>query len=179
IELPSQVWWREILETLQVIYSSEHVHQIINSSHQAWRKQISLYPNVKALLSSLKKSYQVVCISNISDGDLAREDMAIFGILDLFDYVVMSSDLGIRKPSPKIFEYVLKHLNIEKSEMIFIGDTLYDDVQGAKAANLRMAIHIKRARTYFFPDYYIKPDRTITQLVDLLEFLPVKIEIKK
>ncbi|MHA1277698.1 MAG: HAD family hydrolase [Candidatus Helarchaeota archaeon] len=179
IELPSQVWWREILETLQVIYSSEHVHQIINSSHQAWRKQISLYPNVKALLSSLKKSYQVVCISNISDGDLAREDMAIFGILDIFDYVVMSSDLGIRKPSPKIFEYVLKHLNIEKSEMIFIGDTLYDDVQGAKAANLRMAIHIKRARTYFFPDYYIKPDRTITQLVDLLEFLPVKIEIKK
>ena len=97
--------------------------------------------------------------------------MDMFGILDLFDLVVMSSDLGIRKPSPKIFEQVLNQLKIKRKEMIFVGDTLYDDVQGAKVAGLLMAIHVKRDRSYFFPEYSIKSDKTITRLDEIYEIL--------
>jgi HAD superfamily hydrolase (TIGR01549 family) len=171
VELPSETWWTEILEALELQFSRAHVTQIILDSHREWRTKISLYPCVQGLLSTLKNDYKIVCISNISEGDLARGDMKILGILDIFDYVVMSSDLGIRKPSPEIFQHVLDTLNITNSEMIFVGDTLYDDVQGAKLAELLMAIHIKRDRSYFFPEYYIKPDKTIRRLSELYNIL--------
>lgn len=171
VELTSKIWWREILQKLNLVFLKTDILKIILTSHQKWRTQISIYPEVKKLLFDLKKRFKIVCISNISNGDLAREDMDIFGILKIFDYVVMSSDLGIRKPSPKIFEHVLNHLKIKRNEMIFVGDTLYDDIQGAKAAGLLMAIYIKRNRSYFFPDYYIEPDKTINALHEIYEIL--------
>jgi len=171
IELKSEIWWKEILEQLHLDYPEEAISQIILASHQKWQTQISLYPHVKELLTDLKRNYKIVCISNISEGNLARGDMDMFGILDLFDLVVMSSDLKIRKPSPKIFDHVLNQLKIKREEMIFVGDTLYDDVQGAKAAGLLMAIHVKRDRSYFFPEYTIKPDKTINNLQDIYEIL--------
>ena len=174
VELKSNVWWREILETIGLQFTELDINRIILASHQKWRTQISIYPKVKELLLELKKNYMLVCISNISEGDLAKEDMDLFDILKIFDYVVMSSDLGIRKPSPKIFEHVLNHLKIRNDEMIFIGDTLYDDVQGAKAANLLMAIHVKRDRSYFHQDYYIEPDHTIENLHQIREILNKK-----
>ncbi len=171
VEVDNRIWWRETLEALDVKFNDDDISKIIIVSHNKWRTQIKLYPKVKELLSDLKKSYKLALISNISTGDLSRGDMEIFGILDLFDIVVMSSDLEIRKPSPKIFEYVLEKLNIKKDEMIFIGDTLYDDIQGAKNAGLLMAIHIKRNRSYYFPDYYIKPDKTVNNLQEIYKIL--------
>jgi putative hydrolase of the HAD superfamily len=156
------------LDTLDLKYTTKDIDRIRLASHLVWRKQISLYPPVKKVLSYLKQNYTIVCISNISDGDLAREDMAHFGILDLFHYVLMSSDLGIRKPSPQIFQHVLERYDLSPGEMAFIGDTLYDDIQGAKNADLAMAIHVKRPRSYFFPDYRIEPDLTISSLKELI-----------
>ncbi len=171
VEMDSNIWWEEILDKINVKYTINDIHEIKLASHQKWRTQISLYPKVKELLLDLKKRYKLALISNIAEGNMAREDMNIFGILEPFDIVVMSSDFNIRKPDPKIFEHVLEKLNIKKEEMIFIGDTLYDDVQGAKAAKLRMAIHVKRDRTYFFSDYYIEPDRIIYNLKEIYEIL--------
>lgn len=171
VELKSEVWWKEILEKLDLQFTSADILKIRMASHQRYRSQIATYPEVTNILKKLKEKYTVVCISNISEGDFAREDMDSFGILQLFDYVLMSSDLGIRKPSPKIFQYILDLFHLQPDEMVFVGDTLYDDIQGAKAAKLRLAIHIKRDRSYFFPDYYIKPDRTILSLQELLDIL--------
>ncbi len=167
IELKSDVWWKEILGRLKITVEEADIAQLIQRSHQTLRTQIFLYPEVKELLSDLKKDYLLACISNISEGDLAREDLKIFGILHLFDCVVMSSDLGIRKPSPKIFQHALNQLNIKSKEMVFIGDTLYDDIKGAKEADLLMAIHVKRDISYFHSDYYIEADRTIKNLSEL------------
>ncbi|NVM03689.1 MAG: HAD family hydrolase [Candidatus Helarchaeota archaeon] len=167
VEVDNRIWWRETLEKLKIKFNESDISQIIIKSHNKWRTQIKLYPKVKELLSDLKKHYKLALISNISTGDLSRGDMKVFGIFDIFDIVVMSSDLEIRKPSPKIFEYVLEKLNIKKEEMIFVGDTLYDDIQGAKNVGLSMAIHIKRKRSYFFPDYYIEPDKTIHNLHEI------------
>jgi len=171
IELKSEIWWREILNRLNIDFDEDVISQIIRKSHETFRTQIFLYPEVEEVLSGLKKNYYLACISNVSDGDLAREDMGIFGILHFFDSVVMSSDLGIRKPSPEIFEQVLTELKLRNSEMIFIGDTLYDDIQGAKAAGLLKAIHIKRDISYYHSDYYIEPDGTIYALDEIYPIL--------
>lgn len=159
---------------MDVNFNDGDISQVISKWHQKWRTQIFLYPQVREILLNLKKKYRLALISNISDGELARGDMEMFKILNFFDIVLLSSDLGVRKPSPKLFEYILDKLNIRKDEMIFIGDTLHDDIQGAKQAGLLMAIHIKRNKEYFFPDYYIEPDKTIFNLHEIYKILNSK-----
>jgi len=171
IEMKSNIWWNETLKKIGVDFTDDDINEIILASHEKWRTQITTYPKVKELLYDLKKKYYLALISNIAEGDLARGDMEILGISEPFDIIVMSSDLEIRKPSPKIFHYVLNKLNIKKEQMIFLGDTLYDDIQGAKNAGLRMAIHVKRERSYFFPDYYVVPDKTIFNLHEIYDIL--------
>ena len=171
IEMKSNIWWEEILEKLNIQFTTNDIEKIINTSHQIWQTQISLYPEVKELLLNLKKKYKIVCISNISEGYLAREDMKLLDIYLLFDFVLTSSDLGIRKPSPIIFEHALNKLGIKKNEMIFIGDDLVSDIQGAKAAGLLMAIHIKRHHSYKKQDSYLEPDHTIYNLQEIRNFL--------
>jgi len=57
---------------------------------------------------------------------LERGGIAVF-IHEIFCF----QQLGVEKPSGEFFEKVLQHLNVEKSEIVMIGDDLEKDVLGA------------------------------------------------
>ena len=65
---------------------------------------------------------------------------------DLFDEVVLSGEVGLRKPDPEIFRLVLRRLGVQASECVFV-----DDHPGhlEPAARLGMAtvMHAVPART--------------------------------
>jgi putative hydrolase of the HAD superfamily len=44
---------------------------------------------------------------------------------------VFSSEVGFRKPDPRIFERVLEALGVAPENALFVGDRLYEDVRGA------------------------------------------------
>lgn len=44
-------------------------------------------------------------------------------ILDLFDEVIISAEVGYQKPNKEIFEVLLGRLNIKSEELVFIDDT--------------------------------------------------------
>lgn len=50
---------------------------------------------------------------------------------DLFDTVVDSSDVGMRKPDPRIYEITLERLGAEAEETVFVDDT-YENVVAAE-----------------------------------------------
>jgi HAD superfamily hydrolase (TIGR01549 family) len=54
------------------------------------------------------------------------------GIQDVFTTMVFSSDIGCIKPSPVIYAKALQGLHVPHSEVLFVGDSLKYDVQGAK-----------------------------------------------
>ncbi len=63
--------------------------------------------------------------------------MAAHGILDFFDVIVLSSEIGFEKPHKKIFEIALKEMGIDNPQMaIHVGDCLYADVKGAQHAGI-------------------------------------------
>ncbi len=72
----------------------------------------------------------------ISDGfreiQLAR--LKKLGLLDLFDddSVVISEDIGVNKPSPKIFLEAFRRLNVYPQESVVVGDNLVKDNKTAK-----------------------------------------------
>jgi putative hydrolase of the HAD superfamily len=63
--------------------------------------------------------------------DLERHKMKSY-----FDFVITSSEYGIRKPNKLLFEIAIKKLNIEANEIWFIGDSLNEDIIGSKNAGM-------------------------------------------
>ena len=63
------------------------------------------------------------------------------GILDYFEEVYASADAGVRKPSPRFFDWAIediqrKHPELGKSDMLFVGNDYILDAHGGIAAGL-------------------------------------------
>lgn len=62
------------------------------------------------------------------------------GLTRWFDAVVVSSEVGWRKPHPEIFRRALGELGIRPGEALHVGDSAGDDVAGASACGIRAAL---------------------------------------
>ncbi|MDR2063653.1 MAG: HAD family phosphatase [Candidatus Nomurabacteria bacterium] len=67
-------------------------------------------------------TYQTAILSNASSS--LRHKLDEFGLQPLFDKIVVSGEVGVRKPDPKIFQVALDLLRVQPSEAIFIDDKL-------------------------------------------------------
>ena len=73
------------------------------------------------LINNLKNKYNLVILSNII---APHKDYILknYSLNDLFDYIFLSCDLGMKKPEKEIFEFVLSKINAKPYEAIFIDD---------------------------------------------------------
>lgn len=87
----------------------------------------------------LKSKYKLGIVSDAES--TARERAKPWVSESLFDAIVFSSEVGVCKPHPKIFQRALAQLAINASETLFIDDR-ERNVLGAKALGIH-AIHYK------------------------------------
>jgi putative hydrolase of the HAD superfamily len=94
-----------------------------------------LYPEVIDVLETLRTHYRLGIISNF-DGRL-RPILANLGVLELFELVVISSEVGADKPDPWIYTHALQLAGVTPTEAAHAGDDPVADWQGARDAGLR------------------------------------------
>jgi len=72
-------------------------------------------------VKKLARKYEVALLSNFGDAylefDKKWQNKKTFG-----DKIFVSAYLGMKKPDKKIFQHVLRNLNIKSSEAIFVDD---------------------------------------------------------
>lgn len=95
----------------------------------ASRYRLQLYPGVRKVLDSLATRYRLAAVS---DGQAvwARPELHSVGLLDVFDPLIISSDLGFRKPDRRIYQTALDKLALRPQEVIFVGNDMYRDIWG-------------------------------------------------
>ena len=80
------------------------------------------------------------------------------GLADLVDAVVVSGDLGIHKPDPRIFERALAKINARSESTLFVGDNPAADILGASGVGMATA-WVRLGREWPFddrrPDYVL------------------------
>lgn len=76
---------------------------------------------VSWVLTLKEKGYQAACLSN-GTPEWTLDIMNRYELAKLFDEVVLSSDLGIIKPDPRIYIHTLQKLGVDASEAIFVDD---------------------------------------------------------
>ena len=94
--------------------------------------------DVLARILALKDAgYKVALLSNAARSFFERSIFNQYtGFQELFDVIVISSDLGAAKPDRKIYEYTLEQLHVGPSEAIFIDDGV-KNVQAAEALGIK------------------------------------------
>ncbi len=90
----------------------------------------------RALLGRLQPNYRLGIISNFDHGPTVEMALTAHGIRDRFEAVVISADIGLRKPQPEIFLETFRRLRIGATDAIFVGDTPEVDVVGAQAVGM-------------------------------------------
>jgi putative hydrolase of the HAD superfamily len=79
------------------------------------------------------------------EGDLQRAKLAVHDLADAFDAVVISNEVGSRKPDPEIFaiaEQRLADAGVEATEHVFVADEYETDIGPAEQAGWS-AIHVR------------------------------------
>lgn len=89
-------------------------------------------------LTILSEKFSLGLVANIwAPKNRWIEEFKRFGIEDLFQVLVFSSDFSFIKPSPKIYQEALSDLKVKDlNKIAFIGDSLTYDMQGASNLGL-------------------------------------------
>ena len=95
----------------------------------------TFYHCVPDVLKKLSKEFKLAILSNTMS-DQPSEMIVDAGYSGFFELVVCSRDLGIRKPNPEIFRYMLKNLGITASETVHVGDSVEADMEGAYSVGI-------------------------------------------
>jgi putative hydrolase of the HAD superfamily len=60
-----------------------------------------------------------------------------FGCLPLFDPLIISEEVGLRKPDPRAFELAIAGWEMSAGDVLFVGDDPVADIAGATAVGMR------------------------------------------
>ena len=107
----------------------------------AWRPCAGAVQVLRALQA---RGVKVGLVSNY-DGRLHRV-VAELGLAPYFAAVVVSSEAGWAKPSPRIYAAALAALGVSPAEALMVGDRPKEDVAGATSAGLRALLYDPRGR---------------------------------
>ena len=99
-------------------------------------KHHALYPETLGVLGALRERCRLGMLTNGAPR-VQRDKIEAVGIERHFDAVIVSGEVGIGKPSTKVFEIALRRLGAPASESAMIGDSLRRDIAGANAAGIR------------------------------------------
>lgn len=89
-----------------------------------------LRPNMVTALKAIKSRFKSGCITNNVKNTGEGPGMArtperaghFAAVMELFDVVIESSKVGIRKPDPRIYQIACDELGIEPSQAVFLDD---------------------------------------------------------
>jgi len=122
----------------------------------------------REVLLRLRKDHPMVLVSNFygNINVVLRE----FELDTLFDSVVESAVVGIRKPDYRIFKLGVEALGLPASEVTVVGDSFYKDILPAKKAGCRTIWFKGEGWTDDTYDESI-PDQVITDLSQVINEL--------
>ncbi|WP_297064511.1 TIGR02253 family HAD-type hydrolase [Thermococcus sp.] len=132
---------------------------------KAYPHKLHVYPDTVPTLEWLRdEGYRLGVIT--SGPEYQRLKLRLTGLGSYFDVIVTRDDVNAIKPEPKIFLYALESVGVPPEESAMVGDSLSQDVYGAKNVGM-VAIWINRNgdKGYNMADYEIRTLHELRKIV--------------
>lgn len=134
---------REVFRTIVTKFASrtpeELDHLSTDLSHlfrSATRKRMFIYPAVKPALDQMQKKYRLGIVSNAQEA-FTMPELGLYELARYFETIVLSSQVGVKKPNSRIFTRALGNLNVKPSEAVMVGNDMTADMMGASKLGMR------------------------------------------
>ncbi|MBA2393541.1 MAG: HAD family hydrolase [Ktedonobacteraceae bacterium] len=126
----------------------EHALSVQGHSHRALAEQLAtifreqriasqeLFPEAETVLQGLRSTYKLGILTNGAP-DLQRQKIERSRLAHYFDAIVVSGEVGVGKPDPRVFTTVLEQLAVPAHATLMVGDSLERDMLGASQSGLK------------------------------------------
>ncbi len=115
------------------------VREIVDLHMEIVTGSFMLPPGHADLLRELGQRFRLGILSNFDIGAPLLNRLRQHGIAELFDPIVISADIGFRKPGRAAFERTLELARATPEQVLYVGDSWDDDVRGAHGAGMDVA----------------------------------------
>jgi putative hydrolase of the HAD superfamily len=129
-----------------------------------WFEELALAEDTVDTLRALQPRYKLGLVTN-GPSRTQRAKIEHFGLAAYMDVLIVSEEVGVAKPDPGIFAIALERLAMEPSKVLFVGDSVENDLHGAAAASLPFVWVNRRHET--LPEGVPPPVAVITRLAEL------------
>jgi putative hydrolase of the HAD superfamily len=162
-------WWYDLVKDVFSNFGGvddfeSFFHELydIFAQPEYWR----IFPEVEEVIKHLKGADLVLgIVSNWDSRLIPLCDKLGFG--KTFDFILASGIVGSSKPDAGIFQEALKRSGVEPHEVVHVGDSLKDDVEGSKRLGI-MSVLLDRSGKKLYPV------PTITSLTELIPLVFLK-----
>ena len=139
-ESHNRFWISTALQRVgQMVEPDDHrIAEAVEAYFSAFLDYAVALPGTHALLDTLKQhGYRLGLLSNLTHAPAARQLLAQLDLAAFFDVLLVSGDLGYRKPHPAVFRHLIDGLDVPQEHIAFIGDDVDADIHGAQRAGLQ------------------------------------------
>ena len=120
----------DVLESYRVEY--------VERANEIMAKMTKLYPTVPPMLRKLKEKGALIGVISTKFRFRLSITLEEYGVLDLFSVIIGGEDVSVAKPDPQGVLEAIRRLGVEKSEVLYIGDSIVD-AQTAQNAGVDFA----------------------------------------
>jgi putative hydrolase of the HAD superfamily len=103
------------------------------------RQRLQLFPEVRTVLEQLRPYYRFA-VATDALSPYALPELRHVGLAEFFNPIIVSGDVGYRKPDPRLFRKALDALGTSAGETAYVGDDLEQDVLGAKQVGMKTVL---------------------------------------
>ncbi|MGD0478479.1 MAG: HAD family hydrolase [Nitrososphaerales archaeon] len=163
-----------------IVKYCEMVDTLFPSSSKAWRERVAAEANnafwdvatanyvlqrgARRCLAELRSmKLRLAVVSNHHSPEALTNHLTQLDVKSHFSSIIVSSQVGFRKPDRRIFAMGLSSLRVHPSEAVFVGDSIPYDIEGAKRAGMTTILIGKDDRF----DKQEQPDFTVVSLTEV------------
>jgi FMN phosphatase YigB (HAD superfamily)/sugar phosphate isomerase/epimerase len=158
----------------------ERISAIAVELTQIWRNADRVYQvfpdSRETILGLFRAGYHLGLVSNTSSSTEAPNLLNELGVAACFEAVVLSCQVGIRKPRPEILLEATRQMGVEPGRCAYIGNLPDRDVASARRAGFKQTVILRDPNRSEEPiaDPAFLPDHYIDNLRELLAIFPAR-----
>jgi len=149
---------------LQQHVSLHAIEETVATLHRRCVETTTMIDGAAQALHDLSESsYRLGIISNAAYSPFLTWTLDHFKLLEFFEFVIVSADVGTRKPWSQIFHIALERMGLLPSQVVYVGDDYLKDVVASKSVGMR-AIWLQPEGSPAPSNQEVSPDATVTSL---------------
>jgi putative hydrolase of the HAD superfamily len=138
VELPTRERFRRALALLETGGDVEGLADELSRRHmQGLSRAVVCPPDRVGLLDALRATHRLALVSNFDHGPTAHDLLRRDRLRSRFDAIVISEEVGLRKPHPDLFLLACERLGLPPDRCVHVGDSHRADVVGATSVGMQ------------------------------------------